>query len=133
MRTYSALGRNVDGGRWQCAADWTGDAKASCAIDEACRMDVTLAGCVPVYSCAAPDAAYLSDPADCQNIPAGETCEAQCAPSQCISGGPLLFSCAPDALARYFRATSPFAVNLHVAFENTWGWVKIKPPGKGLF
>ncbi|CAJ1410287.1 unnamed protein product [Effrenium voratum] len=90
---YELVGRNVDGGRWQCAADWTGDAKASCAIDEACRMDVTLAGCVPVYSCAAPDAAYLSDPADCQNIPAGETCEAQCAPSQCISGGPLLFSC----------------------------------------
>ena len=83
----------VDGGRWRCDDDWTGTAEATCTIDEACNVQVMLAGCTPIHSCAPPLPMYLSHPEDCQRVPAGFTCEARCAPFQCVSGGPLTFSC----------------------------------------
>ena len=83
----------ADGGRWQCAEDWTGSAEATCSFDEMCGMQVTLSGCMPIHSCAPPLPMFLSHPDDCQRVPAGGTCEARCAPFACVSGGPVQFSC----------------------------------------
>lgn len=84
---------NVDGGRWQCAEDWTGTAEATCVIDDGCNIQVTLSGCVPIHSCAPPLPMYLSHPDDCRRVPAGSTCAARCAPFACVSGGPVTFEC----------------------------------------
>lgn len=56
-------------------------------------MTVMLSGCVALHNCAPPDVAYLSHSDDCQDIPAGEVCEARCAASDCVVGGPLQFTC----------------------------------------
>ena len=90
---HGHLHSNVDGGRWQCAEDWTGTAEATCAIDDGCNIQVTLSGCVPIHSCAPPLPMYLSHPDDCRRVPAGSTCAARCAPFACVSGGPLSFAC----------------------------------------
>ncbi|CAE7625023.1 unnamed protein product [Symbiodinium microadriaticum] len=84
---------NVDGGRWQCAEDWTGTAEATCVIDDGCNIQVTLSGCVPIHSCAPPLPMYLSHPDDCRRVPAGSTCAARCAPFACVSGGPVTVEC----------------------------------------
>ena len=54
---------------------------------------VTLSGCSALRHCAPPSAEYFLE-ADCDAIPAGETCAARCAQSQCLSGGPVVFRCA---------------------------------------
>jgi len=83
-----------DGGDWMCREGWTGSAIVSCNVNpDTCQMTVMLSGCVALHNCAPPDVAYLSHSDDCQDIPAGEVCEARCAASDCVVGGPLQFTC----------------------------------------
>lgn len=93
-----SISSDRDGGNWKCRdTGWTGTAEVTCNIDpETCETTVLLSGCVALHNCTAPDPGYWAHPEDCRQIPAGESCEARCADSECVAGGPLVFTCSAE-------------------------------------
>eukprot|EP00930_Biecheleria_cincta_P042236 TRINITY_DN29055_c0_g1_i1.p1 TRINITY_DN29055_c0_g1~~TRINITY_DN29055_c0_g1_i1.p1 ORF type:complete len:1012 (-),score=52.08 TRINITY_DN29055_c0_g1_i1:326-3154(-) len=84
----------MDGGGWECAEMYTGNAIPTCHIDrETCMPTVHLTGCLPIHRCAPPDIEYMGDRTECQMIPSGAECTQQCLKHDCITGGPLIFRC----------------------------------------
>jgi len=99
MKPDQGLGPDleIDGGHWQCSEDHTGSALGTCKVDEdTCRPKVELQGCLPIYACAPPSLSHLGDRRYCQRVPSGESCQTPCLPSECVGGGPLLYSCPAD-------------------------------------
>lgn len=93
-----SISSDRDGGNWKCRdTGWTGTAEVTCNIDpETCETTVLLSGCVALHNCTVPDPGYWAHPEDCRQIPAGESCEARCADSECVAGGPLVFTCSAE-------------------------------------
>ncbi|CAE8739140.1 unnamed protein product [Polarella glacialis] len=87
------LGYAKDGEGWRCAANYTGNPVPTCLNGPDCVPTLVLEGCQAIHACAPPRASLLGDPSQCQRVPSGTICQATCANSACISGGPLTFSC----------------------------------------
>jgi len=80
-------------GEWKCTADYIGTARMDCTIFGGCVAVPQLTGCSPILACAPPDTSYLGNRSQCQSVPAGTTCKADCINTPCIGGGPLEFHC----------------------------------------
>eukprot|EP00928_Gymnodinium_smaydae_P069471 TRINITY_DN5296_c0_g1_i2.p1 TRINITY_DN5296_c0_g1~~TRINITY_DN5296_c0_g1_i2.p1 ORF type:complete len:2437 (+),score=447.74 TRINITY_DN5296_c0_g1_i2:1023-7313(+) len=74
---------------WKCDRNYTGTPRLDCL----CDGRLVFSGCLPVVRCAPLDPAYLTNQSQCQEVPSGYTCTAECARAGCIAGGPLELVC----------------------------------------